>query len=310
MSRGAAIVLAGGGLLAGALPVAAQTAPVRMGAMAIDACGEAYYGPENGIFAANGISAQVSTLTNGATIISGVLAGDLDVGMANPVQIAAAIAKGIPLQMLAPASLYSLKDADPNLMVAKDGPVKSPKDLIGGTIAVSTLGDFNQLSLFGWLDVNHVPRDSVKFLELKFGEMGAALQRGTVQAAILTEPAKTDAMRAGQIRVLADTYIAIAPEFATIVWFTTKGWVQKNPDVAKKLANAIYATGKWANAHPKESGDMLARAAKMDPAVVATMLRRIYATKNDRKYSDATLILAARNGMLARPVSFEEYSAL
>ena len=311
LSRSTAISLIAAGLIAGAQRAGAQTAPanVRVGAMAIDACGVAYYGVDTGMFQNNGINAQVTTLTNGATIISAVLAGDLDVGMANPVQIGAAIAKGIPVQMLAPASLYSLKDADPNLMVAKDGPVKSPKDLIGGTIAVSTLGDFNQLSLLGWLDANKVPRESVHFLELKFGEMGAALQRGTVQAAILTEPAKTDAMRAGQIRILADTYISIAPEFATIVWFTTKGWLQKNPDAAKKFVTAIYATAKWANAHPKESGEMLAKAAKMDPAVVATMLRRIYAVKNDRKYSEPTLALAARAGMMQRPVTFEEYSA-
>jgi NitT/TauT family transport system substrate-binding protein len=300
-----------GGLLAGTLPALAQTNPVnvRIGATATDASGVAYYGIETGIFLKNGISAQTSTLSNGVTIILAVLAGDLDVGLANPVQVAAAIAKGIPLQMLAPASLYSLKDADPNLMVAKDGPVKAPKDLIGATIAVSSLGDFNQLSLLGWLDANKIPRESVKYLELKFGEMGVALQRGTVQAAILTEPAKSDAIRAGQARVLADTYIAIAPEFATIVWFTTKGWIQKNPDAAKRFVGGIYATAKWANGHTKESGDMLVRAAKMDPDVVTKMLRRIYATTNDRKYSEATLALAARYGMLQRPVSYEEYSA-
>jgi NitT/TauT family transport system substrate-binding protein len=309
--RSAALMVVAGSLLAGTRPVAAQpsTANVRIGATATDASGVAYFGVETGIFQSNGISAQVSTLTNGTTIISGVLAGDLDVGLANPVQVAAAIAKSIPLQMLAPASLYSVKDADPNLMVAKDGPVKTPKDLIGGTIAVSSLGDFNQLSLLGWLDANKIPRDSIRYLELKFGEMGVALQRGTVQAAILTEPAKSDAIRAGGIRVLADTYISIAPEFATIVWFTTKSWVQKNPDVAKKLVAGIYATAKWANGHTKESADMLVRAAKMDPVVVSGMLRRIYATQNDKKYSEPTLKLAARFGMLARPVSFEEYSA-
>jgi len=311
MRRSTALTLVAGGVLAAARPAGAQAAPVavRMGATAIDACGEAYYGIDNGMFLNAGINAQVTTLNNGASIIQAVIGGDLDVGMANPVQIGAAIAKGIPLRMIAPASLYSLKDADPNLMVAKDSPIKTPKDLAGATIAISTLGDFNQLSLLGWLDANKVPRDSVRYVELKFGEMGAALQRGTVQAAILTEPAKSDAMQAGQIRVLADTYIAIAPEFATIVWFTTKNWLDKNPDVAKKLVSTIFAIGTWANGHHQESGAILAKAAKLDPAVVATMLRRIYATKNDRKYSEATLALAARQGMMQRPVPYEEYAA-
>jgi NitT/TauT family transport system substrate-binding protein len=311
MRRSTALALVGAGFLAGARPALAQPAPVsvRIGSMAIDACGVAYYGADTGIFANNGINPQITTLTNGASIMSAVVGGDLDVGMANTVQIAVAIARGIPLQMIAPASLYSKKDADPNLMVAKNATIRSAKDLANATIAVSSLGDFNQLSLLGWFDANKVSHEGVKFVELKFGEMGAALQRGTVQAAILTEPAKTDAMRAGQIRELADTYIAIAPEIATIVWFSSKNWLQKNPDAAKKLVSAIYTTGNWANTHPAESAPILAKVAKMDPAVIAQMLRRIYATKNDRKYVDATLALASRYGMLARPVPFEEYSA-
>lgn len=310
LPRSSALALLGGALAA-ARPAAAQTAPqtVRIGATAIDACGEAYYGVENGMFVNNGINAQITTLGNGASIMAGVTSGDLDVGMTNTPQLAVAISRGIPLQMIAPASLYSKKDADPNLEVAKDSPIKSAADLATATIAVSSLGDFNQLSVYGWFDANKVAHDRVKFVELRFGEMGAALARGTVQAAILTEPAKTDASRAGQIRDLADTYIAIAPEIATIVWFASKDWLQKNPELAKRLVSTIYAIGKWANANPGASGPILAKVAKMDPAVVAKMLRRVYATTNDPRYVDATLALAGRYGMLARPVTFEDYSA-
>ncbi|HEV8020791.1 MAG TPA: ABC transporter substrate-binding protein [Candidatus Lustribacter sp.] len=299
------------GALAAARPASAQTAPpvVRVGATAIDACGVAYYGVENGMFLNAGINVQVTTLNNGASIMAAVSSGDLDVGMTNTPQLAVAIARGIPFQMIAPASLYSKKDADPNLVVAKDGPIKSARDLVDATIGVSSLGDFNQLSVLGWFDANKVPHDRVKFVELKFGEMGAALQRGTVQAAILTEPAKSDAIRAGQIRDLADTYISIAPEIATIVWFSTKPWVQKNPDLARKLVGEIYTIAKWANANPRDTAPILAKVAKIDPAVVATLLRRIYATTNDRRYVEAILTLAGRYGMLAHPLTFEDYSA-
>jgi NitT/TauT family transport system substrate-binding protein len=311
LSRSAALTLMAGGALAAALPAAAQTAPatVRMGAMAIDAFGEAYFGNDAGIFAGNGIKPEITTLGNGASIMSAVVGGDLDVGMANTVNVAGAIARGIPLLMIAPASLYSKRDSAPNLMVAKDSPIKSAKDFAGTTIAISALGDFNQLALLAYLDTNGVPRNSVKFVELKFGEMGAALQRGTVAGAIITEPAKTDAKNAGQVRDFADTYSAVAPEFATIVWFTTKSWLQKNPETAKKLVSGIYATAKWANAHTAESAPMLAKVAKMDPAMVAGMRRLYYATANDKKYIEGTLTLASRYGMLPRPVTVEEYTA-
>jgi NitT/TauT family transport system substrate-binding protein len=311
MPRSSALGLIAGGMLAGGAPAIAQTTPatVRIGSIAIDASGESYYGVESGIFASNGINAIVTTLNTGSTIITAVLAGDLDVGIANPLQIATAIARGIPLTMLAPAALYSLKDANANLVVAKDSPFKTPKDLVGATFGVSSLNDFNQLSLLAYLDTNNVARDSVKFVELTFSQVGAALARGTIQAAILTEPFKSDAVRAGQIRDFGDTYLTIQPEIAPIFWFTTKGWIQKNPDVAKRLVTAIYATARWANTHYKESGEILAKVAKLDPAQVATMKRLYFATSNDKKYTEHTLALASQYNMLPRPVTFQEFSA-
>jgi NitT/TauT family transport system substrate-binding protein len=311
MRRSAALGLVTGGLLAAGRPAFAQAvAPVvRIGAITIDASGEAYYGTETGIFVTSGFTPQVTTLTNGAAIMAAVLGGDLDIGISNPMQVATALARGIPVQMIAPAALYSKRDASITIVVAKDSPFKEPKDLIGATLAIGALSDFNQLSLLAWLESSNIPRDSIRLVELPLGEMGAAIQRGTVQAAFTSEPFKTTAVRAGQIRDFADTYLTIAPEIATTVWLATKGWLQKNPDTAKKVLNGIYATARWANGHVQESGAILAKVAKMDPAVVATMRRSYYATANDRKYVDSILKLAAHFNMLARPVTFEEYTA-
>jgi len=311
LPRSAALALIAGGVLAAARPAAAQTAAlsVRIGAQAIDAAGEAFYGDQAGIFVRNGITPQVTLLPNGATIINAVLAGDLDVGEANPMQVAAAIARGIPLQMIAPAVLYSKRDANANLVVAKDSPLKSPKDLVGTTLGVGSLGDFNQISVLAWLDANGIARESVHFVEIPFGQVGAALQRGTIQAGFITEPFKGDAVRAGQIRDFADTYLAVAPELAVVVWFTTKAWLQKNADAVKKLVKGIYATALYSNTHYAETGAILAKIAKMDPATVAVMKRLYFATSNQRRYVEPILRVAAKYGALPRPVFFEEYSA-
>jgi NitT/TauT family transport system substrate-binding protein len=310
MQRSVALGLVAG-MFAAARPAAAQSVlpVVRIGAVSIDSSAEAYYGTETGIFAASGFTPQVTTLTNGAAIMAAVVGGDLDVGLSNPMQIAVALARGVPVQMIAPGALYSKRDASITIVVGKDSPFKVPKDLIGSTLAIGALSDFNQLSLWAWLESNNIPRDSIHVVELPLGEMGAAIARGTVQAAFTSEPYKTTAVRAGQIRDFADTYLTIAPEIATTVWLSTKGWLQKNPDTARKLVNGIYATARWANAHVAESGAILAKAAKMDPAVVATMRRSYYATSNDRKYVESMLKLAARFNMLARPVTFEQYTA-
>lgn len=311
LSRSAALSLIGAGLAAGARPAAAQTALpiVKIGAQAIDATGVAFYGDDSGIFVANGINPQVTLLTTGATVLTAVLAGDLDVGESNPMVVAAAIARGIPLIMLAPGVLYSKRDANADLVVAKDSPLKAPKDLAGTTIGVANIGDFNQISLFAWLEANGVARESVKFVEVPFAQVGGALERGLVQAGFITEPFKSGAVRAGQIRDFGDTYLAVAPELAVVVWFTTKAWFQKNTDTAKKLVKGIFATAAWANTHTAETAPMLAKAAKMDPAAVAQMKRLYFATTNARRYVEPILTVAAKYGGLQRPVPFEEYSA-
>ncbi len=304
-------LIAGAAVAAAARPVLAQTAPpvVKIGAQALDATGEAFYGTDSGIFAANGITPAVTLLPSGATILNGVLGGDLDVGEANPMTVAAAIARGLPLQMIAPAVLYSRRDANANLVIAKDSPFKRPKDLTGATFGVGSLGDFNHISLLAWLDINGVSRESVKFVELPFGQVGGALQRGLVQASFITEPFKSDAVKAGQIRDFGDTYLAVGPEIAVVVWFTTKAWLQKNPDLAKKLVAGIYATAKWANTHTAESAPMLAKASKMDLAAIAQMKRLYFATTFERRYVEPILTVAAKYGALQRPVTLEEYSA-
>jgi NitT/TauT family transport system substrate-binding protein len=310
MPRSSALALLAGGMLAAATPAGAQTAaPVRIGTMSIDPFGETYFGVDQGIYRNNGIDAQLTTLPNGATIVQAVVGGDLDVGLANIVTLAAAVAKGIPLVMIAPAALYSAKHSYSRLCVAKNSPFKMPKDLDGATIAVSSLNDFNQLGVAAWLEHNGVPPARVKFIELKFPEMGAALARGTVQAATIAEPDLSAAIQSGNARAFADVYSVIAPEFANIVWFTSRAWLQKNPDAAKRLITGIYATARWANDHQPQSGTILAKASKMDPAIVATMNRAFYATSSDPKYIQAPLDFALRYGLISRPITTGEFLA-
>ncbi len=250
---------------------------------------------------------NVKILPNGATIVNAVIGGDLDCGEANTMTIAAAIARNIPLQVLAPAVLYSKRDANANLVVAKNAPYKSPKDLVGATFGVGSIGDFNHISVLAWLDKNGVSPKSVKFIEMPFGTVGDALAAGRVQASFITEPFKSTAVAAGQIRDFGDTYLAVAPEIAVVVWFATKAWVKNNPEAAKKVVAGIYATGKWANTHTAESAPMLAKASKVDAAQIATMKRLYFATQPDRKYLVPILDVAAQYGGLARPVTYDEF---
>ena len=312
ISRFAAIATAGAGVLLGSRPLFAQSAlpTVRMGTMPNDALGEPFYGADAGTFQANGINPDVTYFGSGANIVAAALARNLDVGIANPLSIAVAIARDIPLQGLAPGNLISKTHATQNLVVAKDSPVKTPKDLAGATIGVAELGSFNYYSVLAWLDGYGVAPNTVKFVELKMSEVGVALQRGLIQASFISEPFTSQFMAAGQIRFFADTYRAIAPEISVAIWFTTRAWVKSNPDTAKKLTNGIYATAKYCNTHLAETGVTLIKVAKLDPATIGSIKRANFATEPDKKYLDPILQMATKYGATRRPVSYEEFMGL
>jgi NitT/TauT family transport system substrate-binding protein len=312
LSRFAAISTVSAGLILGSRPVFAQSAlsTVRMGTMPNDALGEPFYGADAGTFQANGINPDITYFANGANIVTALLASSLDVGIANPLSIAEAIARDIPLQALAPGNLISKRTAYPNLVIAKDSPIKNPKELAGGTIGVSEIGSLNYYSVLAWLDAYGVAPKSVKFVELTFTEVGIALQRGRIQAAFLQEPFTSQFIAAGQIRLFGSTYLAIAPELSVAIWCATRAWVKNNPDTAKKLINGIYATAKYCNTHHAETGATLIKVAKLDPTTFGSVKRADYATQPDKKYLDPILQMATKYGALPRPVSYEELMGL
>jgi NitT/TauT family transport system substrate-binding protein len=309
ISRFAAISTAGAGLLLGLRPVSAQSAlpTVRMGTMPNDVEGEPFYGADSGTWQASGITADVTYFTTGANIITALLAGNIDVGIANPLSLAVAIARDIPLQALAPGVLITKQHTYPNLVIAKDSPMKSPKDLAGATIGVSEVKSFNYYSVLAWLDGYGVALKSIKFVELPFTEVGVALQRGIIQAGFLPEPFTSQFLAAGLIRLFGDTYIAIAPELSVAIWCGTRAWVKNNPDTVKKFLNGVYATAKYCNTHQAETGATLIRVAKLDPTTLSSVRRAYFATQPDKKYLDPILQMAGKYGALPRPVSYEEF---
>ena len=312
ISRFAAISTAAAGLLLTSRPAFAQSAlaTVRMGTMQNDIAGEPFYGADAGTWQANGINPDITYFASGANIVTALLAGNIDVGIANPLSIAVAIARDIPLQALAPGNLITKRTLYPNLVIAKDSPIKTAKDLAGATIGVSEIGSLNYYSVLAWLGGYGVAPKSVKFVELTFTEVGIGLQRGRIRAAFMQEPFTSRFLAAGQIRLLASTYLAIAPELSVAIWCATKAWVKNNPDTVKKYLNGLYATAKYCNAHHAETGATLVRVAKLDPTILGSVRRADFATQPDKKYVDPILQLASKYGALPRPVSYEEFMGL
>jgi NitT/TauT family transport system substrate-binding protein len=276
-----------------AMPARAADA-LRIGATGNDSAAEVYYADELGMFKKRGLDVQIQNLRSGAAQAAAIAGGALDIGEQNIISMSHAHERGLTFRYIAPAAEYVSASSTTSLVIGKSSTVKSGKDLEGKTVAVNALGDLTQIGASAWIDKHGGDSTKVKFLEMVPAEIGAALARGTIEAGVIPEPALTAAEDAGQVKLLGQPYDALGERFLINGWFANADWIKKNPESAKKFADAIYEAGKWANTHRVESAKIFAKHSKVDSTVIARMRRATYGEKFDGKSLQAVLDEAVR----------------
>jgi NitT/TauT family transport system substrate-binding protein len=290
-------------LMAGA--AFAQTLPlVRIGCNATDLYLQPYIAQDNGFFERAGLSATIEPFANGAANATAVIAGAVDTGPADMIQIANAHNRGIPLAFFAGSGVYSSRQPTIQLCVAKNSTLKNPKELEGGTIAVVALKSLTEAGMREWLRQNGVDPTRVKLFELPYAEMSAALARGTVSAAFLGEPFLTAAK--ADVRIIGSPNDSVASTFYLSAWFARREWIAANAATLRKLRQAFYDSARWANVHHADTAGTLAKYAKVEPELTRTMNRIGYATSLDPKLMQPVLDIALRYGLIEKAVTAQE----
>lgn len=276
------------------------TGVVRVASTASDSYAEALYAVDQGIFKKNGLDVDLQILASGAAITSAVAGRAVDIGITNALPLITAVQHGVPFTYLCSGGLINYNEG--SLCVSPDSPIHSGKDFDGKTIATSSLNDINVVAIKAWVDQTGGDSSKIRFVEMPFSQMGAALRRGTVDAAPIVEPALSAAKKEGWIRILLPPmYSVFGPSFMIGGWFTTTDWLRQNHAAARTFVASIYETARWANAHPDESAAILAKYAKMDPTVVKTMNRAPYGTSLTPAMLQSVLDLAYKYKAVDRP---------
>lgn len=294
------------GLIAGllAVPVAASAqapAAVRIGCNATDLYLEPYIALDRGFFTRADVSATITPFANGAANATAVIAGAVDTGPADVIQIANAYSRGIGLAFFAGGGVYSSKAPTLALCVAKENPLKNPKELEGKTIALVVLKSLTEAAMREWLRANSVDASTVRFYELPYAQMGAALAGGRVDAAFLGEPFLT--ANAGSVRIIGYPNDAIASSFYLSAWFARREWLDANADTVNRFRRALYDTAQWANGHHADTAQTLTQYAKVEPDLSHTMHRIDYATALDPKLMQPVLEIALRYQLIDKPIA-------
>lgn len=286
-------------LLAPAAAFGQSPAAVRIGAFLIDPFLEPYYAQDQGMFAKAGLQADIQSLSTQASLAA-LIGNSLEFANSDLVPIANARSRGLDVVVVAAGAHYDAKVPTIALITAADSTFHNSADLRGQVVGVPSLNSGPSIAVQEWLKKNGVDASAVRLIEIPLPAANAALQRGTIAAALNGEPFLSEAK--GAIRILGYPYAAIADQFYTGIWVARGDWADKNPALTRKFIDVIYQSARWANAHQTDSAQIEARLTQIAYDRVKTMARNLYSTSLDPALAQPLLDVSYRYGLLNQPV--------
>lgn len=299
--------LAAAALAGPALPAFAQSTPLTLhvGTNAADDVTPLLWAKASGMFAKAGLDVDIQKLTSGSAVTAAVLGGTLDVGRTSLLPLISARSRGVPIQLIAPAEISMGEDPSAGLIVLKDSPVKSGRDLNGTTLPSPSLRDYFEVATRAWIDATGGDSKTVKFVELPISSMLAALENGRVAAAALPNPFFSNALGTGKVKVIGRPNTAIAKRFLVTGYAATEAFIAQNHDALVKFTQTLHQSVLYTNTHQAETVAVTAPFWGVDPSVVANMERTPSALTLDAKDVQPLIDAALRYGVIDKPMRAE-----
>ncbi len=254
---------------------AADLQTVRVGLLPNDDMISVLYAQQSGMFKDAGLDVVLDkTSPNGSAIASAVSSGNYDIGKSSITPIFDAYLHNVPFWIIATGAMYQSTKPYVGFIVPIDSPIKTVKDLGNGATAVSFIHDLGQLAVYKEIDESGGDWKSSKlqFVELPMSASYAAVESNRVVAGEVSFPPAQAALDTGKVRFIP-AYNTFGKEFIFSVWFTTKEYAQKHPDVVKTFARVVAAAARYTNSHPKETAPILAAYSGIPQATIDRMPR-------------------------------------
>lgn len=206
-------------------------------------------GTEAGIFKANGIGLQITSLAGGAKLHQAMTAGSLDIALGAGTDFGL-IVKGAPEK-----GVGVLATKPSNIVIqgnTKNGITKIA-DLKGKKVAVSSVGALTywmaqKLSQHeGW------GLDGMQIVATGGGQANVAgFETGSLDAAVTSLEAALRVEQAGKGRILLSFGDIVDPFIAHVI-YATDDMIAQHPDTVRRFLKAWYETVTWAQTHKAET---------------------------------------------------------
>jgi NitT/TauT family transport system substrate-binding protein len=283
------------------------TTKVKVGAIPIVDVAPLHLGKEKGFFAEQGIEVEVVNTTGGAAAVPGVVSGEFDFAFGNVVSLIVARSQKLPLKAIAEGNSSTGQQGKDfgGIVVPKDSPIRTAAELAGKTVAVNNLKNVGDTTVRASIRKAGGDPSTVKFVELAFPDMPAAVASNRVDAAWIVEPFFTVTQNQGA-RVIASNFVDTAPNMTVATYFTTEKMIKQKADLVKRFTAAIEKSLQYAQEHPDEVRKVLLTYTKIDPAVAEKMTLPAWPTEINRESVQMMADLMLSDGLVKEKVDVSE----
>ena len=175
---------------------------VKFGDLGVAAQAGTYIAMEKGYFEEQGITVELVHFNTGADQIPALSTGEIDVGVGTiSGGLFNAVSSGIPLKIVADQGGTIEGAASTALVVRKDlidsGEISTFADLAGRNIAISCTGCVSEILIDAALRKGNLTLEDANIERLAFPQMVTALENGSIDVALTTEPFGTNAVDQG-----------------------------------------------------------------------------------------------------------------
>lgn len=245
---------------------------LRLGCTPSDDMTPIIYGIHAGIFQKAGLDLQVNKMTSGAAVANGVLAGAFDLGKSSLPTLFEAHERAIPFTLVSPSTIYDSKAPYTAFFVKKDAPIHVAKDIEGKVVGVSALDDIGSLALRAWMEQHGGDPSKVHLVEVPLSASPAAVEQGRIAVGESSYPSLAVVQANENLRIIP-AFDGIPSPYLIVIWFTTRDYSTKHPEVIRAFASAYATAAAYTNAHHAETVTMMAEFTGISADVIGKMTR-------------------------------------
>src|SRR3954471_22736523 len=280
---------------------------LKVGVLPIADLAPLYLGIDKGFFSQEKLTIKPAVAEGGAAVVPAVMSGDNQIGFSNVTSLMLAQEQNLPLKPIASGvnAAGSEQDAWDALLAPKGG-ATDIKQLAGKKVSVNTLKNLPEVAVRNSLEQAGVDPAKVKFVEIPFPDVPAALDSKRVDAAFAVEPFVGASAGAGA-KKLAAPFEQVAPNLTIAEYFTTEKYAKQNADVVARFKRAMTKSLEFAAQNPDEVRRIITTYTKTPKAAAEKMTLPKWTTTVDANAMNTLVDLSKKYGVLTGDVNVDTF---